>query len=64
MKNLHSEAQLTKPVEEMKRQEQMIKIKGQDWVQVPIWMAGQPSLRLPSRPTFKSWGESFLPVAF
>ena len=49
--NNYSEAQKTEHGEQLKRQGDIDQIKGQMWVLFNIWMAGQPSLRLPSRPT-------------
>jgi hypothetical protein len=51
MKKQFSEAQLTEQLGRMKSREVDNQMEGQDWVQYPIWTAGQPSLRLPSRPT-------------
>ena len=54
-------AQTTEQVGEMKSQGVVDQIDGWIGVQYPIWTAGQPSLRLPSRPTYRGEEEFFFP---
>jgi len=49
--NNYSEVQTTEQVGEIKSQGEVDQTNGWIGVQYPIWTAGQPSLRLPSRPT-------------
>ena len=49
--NNYSEAQTTEEGGQMKSKGEVEQTDGWIGVQYPIWTAGQPSLRLPSRPT-------------